>query len=152
MQQLLDEIEKVKNQIKDNPVFLELCQEYDFDPKDLELVPMCFDDLPVSARTQNGIIYFNYSLLNSDWSHYLLHEFTHFLQQTSGTKPTEGANAEDYLDNKEEQEGFQNQTEYLAETKGEPVAVQYITQVLDHHKVPSEERTKRYNQLLDLGD
>lgn len=148
MQELLDQINKIKGEIKDDPVFIDLCQEYDFSPDDLDLIPMYFADLPVSARTQNGIISFNYNLFDSDFGGYMIHELTHYMQQTSGTKPTHGANVEDYLDNKEEQEGFQNQTEYLAETKGKPVAVQYITQVLDHHKVPSEERTKRYNQLL----
>jgi hypothetical protein len=155
-EKLLEIIERVRSKIKDHPVVLKMFKEYDVDPEEIDLVPMCFADLPVSARTDHGIIYFNFKLLDDgdfeDDDHYIVHELTHFLQQTTGTKPTKGSDGDDYLDNKEEIEGFQNQTEYLADTRDEGTAEQYVEQVLDHHDVEDKkERDKRKKKLLQLA-
>ena len=66
---------------------------------------------------------------------FLVHELTHVLQQTCGDKPTKGANDGDYLANKYEQEGFQNQSEYIADTRSPDKAEDYIDHVLDYHDV-----------------
>ena len=151
----LEIINRVKNRIKNHPVVIEMFKEYGVDPEEINLVPMCFADLPVSARTDHGIIYFNFKLLEDgfeDDDHYIVHELTHYLQQTTGTRPTKGSDEDDYLDNKEEIEGFQNQTEYLADTRNEDAAEDYVDQVLDHHEVSDKkERDKRKKQLLQLA-
>ncbi len=152
----LEIINRVKNRVKKHPVVVEMFKEYDVDPEEIDLVPMCFAELPVSARTDHGIIYFNFKLLEDgnfeDDDHYIVHELTHYLQQTTGSRPTKGSDAGSYLDNKEEIEGFQNQTEYLAETRDDDTAEQYVDQVLDHHEVSDKkERNKRKKQLLQLA-
>lgn len=132
-----------------------MCDEYDVDIDYIDIVPMAFDKIQVSARTNKGCIYFNYSLLeDGDFEkedHYMIHEMVHHFQQCFSNGPTKGSNKEDYLDNKYEQEGFQAQTEYLSETRNDEVAEEYVDKVMDHHDVPENERDERRNDLLNLA-
>jgi hypothetical protein len=146
----------VKQKIKDNDVVKEMFDEYDVSIDEIDFIPMAFAKLPVSARTEHGCIYFNIKLLeDGDFEkddHYMVHEITHFLQQTTGTKPTKGSTKDTYLDNKFEIEGFQNQTKYLSETRNDEVAEDYIDKVLDHHEVTDKERKERKQELLELAE
>lgn len=148
-------LDRVKKRLKNNQVVKDMFKKFKIDLNELDFVPMCFADLDVSARTEHGIIYLNYSLLaDGDFDkddHYLTHELTHFCQQTTGDGPTKGSTDDNYLDNPAEQEGFKNQTEYLSETRGDDAAKNYVNKVLDHHDVPEDERGKRKRELLNLA-
>lgn len=146
-------IDKVRNRIKKHPTVKKMFKDFKVDLNELDNVPMCFAKTSVSARTDHCIIYFNIKLLedgdfeNDD--HYMVHELTHWLQQSTGNKPTQGADDGEYLDNQDEVEGFQNQTEYISDVKGDEKAKEYVAQVLDHHKIDdSKERMKKFKELL----
>ncbi|SRR6266581_1270192 len=151
-------IHNVKNEIKNHYLIQEILDKHNvkLDKNEvIDLIPVYFEELPVSARTQKGIIYFNEKLLEriDQISAYFVHEFVHVIQQCFSSKPTQGSTDGDYLDNKFEQEAFRNQTEYLSETKGDDVAENYIDKVLDHHDVNSKkEREQRKKKLLELSD
>lgn len=149
----LEIIDKVRSSIKNHQAVKEFwCDEYGLDLEEIDLVPMCFADLDVSARTDCGVIYFNEKLRDEPFDHYMIHELVHVAQQTTGDKPTKGSDSGNYLDNKEEIEGFQRQVEYLADTRNENKAEEYVDQVLDHHKVyDDDEREERKNKLLELA-
>jgi hypothetical protein len=151
----LEIISKLKSKIKDHPVVKQMFKDYDISLDELDLFPICFADIDVSAKTDHGIIYLNKSHLDDDPlgkdDHYLVHELTHVLQQTCGDKPTKGAEEGDYLANKYEQEGFQNQSEYIADTRSPEKAEKYIDHVLDYHEVTDKDREKRKDQLLSTG-
>jgi hypothetical protein len=152
--QKLELINQIKDKIKNNHLIKDMLKENNIDFDFLDLTPMWFMDLDVSARTQHGVIYFSNKLLDKpdQLDHYALHEFSHVIQQTLGSKPTQGSGNGDYLDNKFEQEAFRNQTEYLSETRSPEVAENYIDKVLDHHEVDSKkEREKRKKKLLQLS-
>ena len=107
-------IDQLRHKVKNHPVVKRMFEKYDLSPDEIDLIPMAFAKLDVSARTDHGIVYLNIALLNdgiSDDDHYLVHEITHAIQQTTGTKPTQSADDGNYLDNKDEIEGFQNQIE-----------------------------------------
>lgn len=149
-------LNKALSKIKGDETVLDMFKEYGVDIEEIDLVPIAFAEMDVSARTDHGIIYLNYRLINdgkfSDDVHYLVHELTHFLQQTTGTEPTEGSTEDTYLDNKDEQEGFQNQTEFISREDGEDAAEDYVEQVLDHHEVTdNKERKKRKDSLLSIA-
>ena len=147
-------LDNVLDDIKDHPTVLKMFDEYNVDIEEIHLIPLCFDDnLDVSARTDHAIIYLRSSLIDTpeEIAHYLVHEITHYLQQTTGDKPTKGADYGNYLDNDEEIEGFKNQTEYMSDTKGDDEAEKYIEQVLDYHDVDNGERKKRKKELLQLA-
>jgi len=148
---ILDALEEVSK----SDTFKEVFKEYNLDEKELWLVPICFkSDLEVSARTEHGIIYLNERLckMPDKIPNYIIHELTHFCQQTTGDQPTQGSTDDSYLDNPYEIEGFNNQTKYIAETDGDEKAKQYIEKVLNHHQVPKEEKEEKRKELLSLNN
>ena len=101
--ELLKMIQKGKDFIKKDKTFKKMCDEYDLDVDVIDLVPMMFDNLDVSAKTLKGVIVLNYKLLQDgdffkDYS-YMVHEVQHYFQQCFNKKPTVGGEGDDYLDN-----------------------------------------------------
>ena len=150
---LLKLIQRAKDFLKKNDVIKEMCKTYDITPDFIDLVPMKFGDLDVSARTAKGVITLNYKLLcDGDFFndyHYLAHELEHFCQQCFGDVATQGANEGDYLANPFEQEGFQRQIEYLDHMYGENKAEDYVEHLLDHHDKNGKEREKLEKVLTE---
>lgn len=154
---LLKLIDKMKEFLKTHPIVVDMFKEYDIPIEELDLIPMKFGDLDVSARTDHGIITFSYKLLCDgnffkDYM-YAVHEITHFLQQTTGDKPTQGADDGNYLDNPFEQEGFQRQIEYVDDMFGGNEAENYVEHLLDHHEVKeSKDREDKKETLMEMVD
>lgn len=145
-------IKKMREYLKTNEVVIKMFKEYDVDLDEIDLIPMMFGNLDVSAKTDHGVIIYNYKLLTDgdffkDFS-YGVHEMTHWLQQTTGNKPTQSADDGSYLDNPYEQEGFQNQVEYIAEQFGEDEAEQYVDDLLEHHEVDGKKEFKDKKETL----
>ena len=154
----LDEQNKILDQVrqkaKEDETVREIFDEYELDLDEIDYLPMCFADLDVSARTMHGIIYFNLKLLEDPdpiekIMEYYTHEITHTAQQTTGDGPTEGSSDDsDYLSNKFEQEGFQNQTKYISRNESPEKAEAYVEKVLEHHSVPESEKEEKKEDLL----
>ena len=151
---LIKNLSYILEDIKETETVKKLFEEYDVSVEEINHIPVCFKELEVSARTDHGIIYLNKNMLKNPAAiaHYLVHEITHYLQQTTGDGPTEGSTDDNYLDNEYEKEGFNVQTEYLSEISGDKAAEKYINHVLDHHEVSNKERQKRKKELLNLAD
>lgn len=152
-QTLLKIIQRGKDFLKKNKVMQEICDKYDFDIEDLDLIPVKFDDIDVSAKTDKGVVTLNYRLLEDgdffkDFG-YLVHEFGHHIQQSN--KPTQSADDGDYLLNPAEQEAFQYQVKFIDDQFGKDEAEDYVDQVLDHHDVDNKkERNHKENILMKL--
>lgn len=136
---LLRLIKKMKKKLKQDEVMINIFKEYNLDIEELDFIPMKFGTLDVSAKTDHGVIIFNYKLLcdgdfDKDYS-YAIHEVTHWAQQTTGTKPTQNSDDGSYLQNPFEQEGFANQVEYIANHDGKEEAENYVEDLLEHHDV-----------------
>jgi hypothetical protein len=149
-------IEQLKDEIRNDPVIKKVFKDYDIDFSEFDMIPICVAQLPVSARTDHAVIYLNEGLLKEEDflknAHYLVHEMTHWCQQTTGNKPTPGSDADDYLYNPAEVESFQNQTQYISHSIGDEAAEEYINQVLDKHEVTDKkERKDRTEKLLNLA-
>lgn len=149
---LMRMINKAKKFLKTDETMLKIFKEYDVDIEELDFIPTYFDNIDVSATTDHGIVLLNYKLLADgdffkDYS-YLIHEYTHWLQQTTGTKPTQGADDGEYLDNKFEQEGFANQVEYIASHFGEDEAEEYVDDLLDHHNVEGKKERDKLEAIF----
>ena len=145
-------IKKMREYLKQNEVVQKMFKEYDVDISEIDLIPMMFGNLDVSAKTDHGVIIFNYKLLTDgdffkDFS-YGVHEMTHWLQQTTGTKATKSSDDGSYLDNPYEQEGFQNQVEYIADQFGEGEAEQYVDDLLEHHEIENKKEVKDKKETL----
>lgn len=137
---LLRIINKAKKELKKDKVMQSLFKKYNIDIDEIDYIPTFFKKLNVSAKTDHAIVWLNYSLLldgyfdKKDFS-YLIHEYTHWLQQTTGTGPTQSSDYGGYLDNPYEQEGFTNQVKYIANHEGEEEAENYVDNLLEHHDV-----------------
>lgn len=145
-------IKKLRNFLKQDEVVKKMFKEYEVDIEELEYIPMRFGNLDVSAKTDHGVIIYNYKLLTDgdffkDFS-YGVHEMTHWLQQTTGNKPTQSSDEGSYLDNPYEQEGFQNQVEYIADNFGDQEAENYVDDLLEHHEVDDEEEKEDKKETL----
>jgi hypothetical protein len=145
-------IKKLKEFLKTDETTLKMFKEYDVNIEELEYIPMMFGNLDVSAKTDHGVIIYNYQLLTDgdffkDFS-YGVHEMTHWLQQTTGKKATQSSDDGNYLNNKFEQEGFSNQVSYIADHQGEEEAENYVDDLLDHHDVKSKKEMKEKKEIF----
>jgi hypothetical protein len=147
-------IQRFKDELKHDQVIQEMCDKYDFDVEDIDLVPIKFGDIDVSARTDKGVITLNWKLLeqndeSNDIKSYICHELNHYLAQSKA--PTKSADDGDYLMNPDEQNAFQYQVKYIDHHHGEDEAEEYVEQVLDHHEVEdTKERQKKEDILMKL--
>lgn len=146
-------VTRLKNFLKQDATMVSVFKKYDTSINEIDLIPMCFADIDVSARTDHGIILLNYKLLcDGDFFKdfgYGVHEITHYLQQTTGTKPTKSSDDGSYLDNPNEVEGFQHQIAWLADMFGEGEANEYAEQVTCHHDMEGEEKEEKIDELKE---
>jgi len=145
-------IKKLRVYLKKDPVVQDMFKEYGVDLDEIDYIPMKFGKIDVSAKTDHGVIIYNYKLLTDgdffkDFS-YGVHEMTHWLQQTTGDKPTQSSDDGDYLENPFEQEGFQNQVEYIAEQFGDDEAEEYVDRLLEHHEVDDDKKRDKLEDVL----
>jgi hypothetical protein len=145
-------LKKMREYLKKDGVVQEMFNEYGVDIEEIDFIPMRFGKLEVSAKTNHGVIIFNYKLLTDgdffkDFS-YGVHEMTHWLQQTTGNKPTKSSDDGEYLDNKYEIEGFTNQVEYIANQFGEDEAENYVDDLLEHHEIDGKKYNDKKEELM----
>jgi len=148
---LLRIIDKAKKEIKKDKTMVRICEEYDVSIDEIDYIPTYFKDLDVSATTDHGVVYLSYNLMldgfsKKNWS-YLIHEYSHFFQQTAADKATKGSAEGEYLHNPHEQEGFANQVEFLANHFGDDEAEDYVDDLLDHHDEDDNKDLK--NKLME---
>jgi hypothetical protein len=146
-------IQQIKDHIREDETLNRIFDDYGVSIAELDYIPMYFDDIDVSAKTDHGVISFNYKLLcDGDISKvfsYAIHETTHWLQQCASEGPTKGADEGDYLHNEYEQEGFINQVEFIAKNDGKDEAIEYVDDLLEHHEKEGKERDKLEDILLE---
>jgi len=150
---LLKLIQKAKDFVKKTEAFTEMCEDFDVKPDIIDLIPVKFDDLEVSARTEKGIIILNYKLLcDGDFFKdymYLCHEARHYLQQCYNEKPTRAATDDDYLDNKDEVDAFKTQVGYIDEIFGDDEAEKYVDHLTKYHGLKGSEKEEKEEELLE---
>lgn len=149
---LLNLINAAKSYLKNDEVMKEMCKKNGVDVDFIDLIPMTFGDLDVSARTDKGIITLNYNLLKDDDFYkdlgYIIHECEHYFQQCFGDGPTKGSSDGEYLDNKFEQSAFKKQVEFMANEYGKQEAEDYVDHLLDHHEITDKEEKEDKKDIL----
>lgn len=145
-------INKAKKSLKSDETWQRMCKENDVDVDIIDLIPTKFGKLDVSAKTDHGVVILNYQLLcegdfGSNYG-YLIHEYTHWLQQCFGKTATQGADDGNYLHNKHEQEGFANQVEHIANNQGEEKAEEYVENLLEYHDVKDKQEKDELSAIF----
>lgn len=145
-------INKAKSKLKEDKTMKAVFKEYGQSSDIIDYIPTFFKKLDVSAKTDHGIVWLNINLLDKgfdkfDYS-YLVHEYTHWAQQCLGKKATQSSDSGSYLDNKYEQEGFQNQVEYIANHFGKNKAENYVDHLLEYHDVEDKSKKDKLEAIL----
>lgn len=153
---LLKLIDRAKKFLKNHHIIKDMCKEWGLDVDVIDLIPVKFGELEVSARTDHGVITLNYKLLcDGDFFKdymYLCHEIEHYFQQCFGDKPTRGADDGNYLDNPYEQKAFQRQVQYVDDMFGEEEVERYLNHLLNHHDINGKEKEEKKDILMEKID
>lgn len=144
---------KIKKTLKKDPVALEICREYDFDPEIIDGIPLMFvDDLEASAKTVDSKISLNLNLIDEDFPiimRYAVHELVHALQHMRLEGKNKKDDGKDYLDRSDELEAFQYQIKYDAKKRGPSKAKEYAQELVEYHKLPDGKSKKKKKELLN---
>lgn len=149
-------ITKLKQFLKADETFQDLCKEYNQETDILDGIPVVFTgDLDVTAKTINARVFLNSSLLDEKIeiiARYLLHEITHCLQhmKKEGEKKVKKENV--YLDRPEELEAFQYQIKFDADKRSDKKVNDYVNDLISYHKIPKEKRKEKKRDLMKKMD
>ena len=146
-------IKKLKEKIKDEESYREICEEKGRDISAIDEIDIDFIDLDVSARTINKKVDLNEKLLEGpfrDIMRYVIHEVTHVFQQENG-EVNEGSadkSGTDYLDDDNEEEAFSFQVDYMKDHYPDDDIIKYLEQLLDHHEIfNKKDRKEKIKEL-----
>ena len=144
-------IDKIRELVKSEDSYLDLCEEYGEDINFIDGIDISFDDdLDVSAKTVNGEVFLNGHLFDKgdmcDNVRYIIHEATHCLQQWHNLV-REQVSKDNYLDDKNEQEAFQFQIQYMEDHVSQEEIQEYLEHLLDHHGIEGKERMEKIKKL-----
>lgn len=142
-------IAALRKELKGSPIARRLCDKYDESPDFIDRIPIQFAPLDVSAKTVEGKVLLNSKLLEGDFRddmRYLVHEFTHCLQQEHG-KVDDSAKDKDYLDDPNEEEAFKAQIDFMETTYSPKEIQEYLDGLVRHHGLEGEEKEKKIEEL-----
>jgi len=146
-------VAKLKQFLRADETFQDLCEEYDQEPDILEGIPVVFtSDLDVTAKTINAKVFLNSSLLDEKMeiiARYLLHELTHCFQHMKKEGEKKVKKEKIYLNRPEELEAFQYQIKFDADKKSDKKVNEKVNDLLSYHKIPKERRPKKKEELME---
>jgi len=143
----------IKNLLKESPVIKAMFEEFKVPIDEMDIIHIEFADLDVSAKTKDRKIYINQDFLKNnkfeEEIHYIVHEVTHYLQQSLGeVKKYKDLHNKDYLDKATELEAFQYQIQFIKEQYGEKRATEYVEDLLDFHELTGKDAEEKRVKLL----
>jgi hypothetical protein len=149
-------VAKLKDYLRADEVYKELCQEYGQDPDILDGIPVVFtDEIDVSAKAINAKVFLNSALLDEDIkliARYLLHELTHCFQHMEKEGRKQKRKEKVYLNRPEEMEAFQYQIKFDAKKRSDKSVHKYVNDLLSYHDYPREERPQKKKELMEKLD
>lgn len=145
-------VANLKQFLKADETFQDLCREYDQEIDILDGIPVVFtSDLDVTAKTINARVFLNSSLLDEKMeiiARYLLHELTHCLQHMKKEGEKKVKKKDIYLDRPEELEAFQYQIKFDADKRSDEKVNDYVNDLISYHKIPKEKRKEKKRDLM----
>jgi hypothetical protein len=158
LQDSIELISKLKSELKENDIALEICKEYGHDIDIIDGLAIEFADseeVDASAKTINARIFLNKKLMDGPFENvmrYALHEFVHSLQHMERSGTEDPYVDCEYLERPDEVEAFQFQIKYEDDVRGEDRAHEYIDDLLDYHEIPSGKKEDKKEELLGKVD
>lgn len=149
-------IADLKDYLKSDQTFKDLCEEYDQEGSIIDGIPVVFtSDIDVTAKTINSKVFLSTSLLGDKFeiiARYLLHELTHCFQHMEKEGKAKKKKEKVYLDRPEELEAFQYQLEFDADKRSVKQVNKYVDDLLFYHKIPKKKRKDKKEELLEKVD
>lgn len=145
-------VAKLKDFLKADQTYRDLCEEYDHDESIIDGIPVVFtSEIDVTAKTVNAKVFINTSIIDDKFeivARYLLHELTHCFQhmEKEGKKNKEKNKV--YLNRPEEMEAFQYQIEFDARKRSGKKVNEYVNDLLSYHNIPKEKRPAKKEELM----
>jgi hypothetical protein len=145
-------VAELKDFLKADQTYRELCEEYDHDESIIDGIPVVFtSEIDVTAKTVNAKVFINTSIIDDKFeivARYLLHELTHCFQhmEKEGKKNKEKNKV--YLNRPEEMEAFQYQIEFDARKRSDKKVNEYVNDLLSYHDIPKEKRPAKKEELM----
>ena len=153
-------IADTKKKLLKNETAKTIAKKYGLTDKFVSIVDglsISFDeDLDVSGKTVDGVIYLNDKILKDPkkMMEYVVHEFTHVCQHIVNegkTKKNRAESKKDYLNRNTEIEAFTAQMEVKKKSEGNKEAEKYIEDLLDHHKITNKKKRETLTKMLMGG-
>ena len=145
-------VAKIKDYLRADETYKDLCNEYQLDPDILDGIPVVFtDEIDVTAKTINAKVFLNTSLLDEKIEiigRYLLHELTHCFQHMEKEGKKTKKKNKVYLNRPEELEAFQYQIKFDAKKRSDDEVNKYINDLLSYHNIPKENRKNKKEELM----
>jgi len=141
---------QIRTALLNDSVAKEICNDNGMGEWFLTAVPIRFEELPVSAKTQEGSIVLNSKLKKFPFPtqmRYVIHELVHAVQHALD-KNKDSDNQKEYLDRSDELEAFQYQIKFDVENNDEDIE-EYIEGLLDHHDLDGSKKKEKRKELLD---
>lgn len=147
-------IKEMKETVKKDPEMIAKFKEYGVPISEIDYIFVEFAPLDVSAKTKDMKVYLNEEMLSEkskvkDPTHYLIHEFVHFLQQKTGKNLSKHNTEDSYLDKPTELEAFKSQVDFKERTESPQSAEKYVENLLDHHEIDGKDRKEKKEELLE---
>lgn len=146
----------LKDFLKSNNIFKELCDEYEQDVSILDGIPVVFtSEIDVTAKTINAKVFLNTSLVDEKFeimARYLIHELAHCFQHMENEGKKQDKNKKDYLNRPEELEAFQYQIKFDAKERSGEKANDYVNDLLSYHDIPKSKRDIKKRELMNKLD
>ena len=146
-------LSRIRSEMLNDPVAKDIASELEDDSeKFLKSVSISFDDLDVSAKTQNGNIVLNQKLMDKPFPvmmRYVIHELTHAVQHIVHNGSMKSDKNEDYLEKDSEVEAFQRQIEYQVDNTSFKETEEYVENLIEYHDTPRSKEESIKEELLE---
>ena len=153
LREIFKALSEIRVSLLNDEIAKDICEEAGEDIGLLEVVPIMFEDMDVTAKTVSGKIVLNPALIDEDspvMMRYIIHELVHVLQHLDGVTGNDDDNSGNYLDKKTEEEAFKRQIEFDAKHRSEDEADEYIEGLLEYHDFPKKKREEKEEELKEF--
>lgn len=142
----------LKQDLKENPIVIEICHENGFDVDILDGIPISFGEAETTAETVDGKIVLNKKILHDDLTlikRYIVHELVHVFQHMEREGMPDPYKQYQYLERPDEQEAFQAQVAFEAEENGKDSADNYVDDLLEYHEIEEPKKVQLKEKLKE---
>jgi len=148
-------LRKLKEDLYENKITEKILEKFKLKKDIIDGMVLKFDeDLEVTAKTVNGEVSLNESLMSKSFDtimRYVVHEFVHVCQHIKNQKSKSKSSKRDdtYLDNPEEVEAFKWQSLFTKEEEGSKELDEYLDELMEYHDIPEKDQEDKIEELKD---